>query len=172
MIYTNIDNLKLNVKTKSYKKLGSSFVEWIENTCLNLYKNRNIYENKASDILKKLKVNFEPQCLFFDSKTKSTYFLDFLLIDSKIALEIDGESHKYKVLHDKNRDLFFKKIGIKTIRIKNENVCLSEIKKAINNSIIIHKYNDNQEERISLENIKSMINIHNKKYNKKVRITL
>jgi len=171
MIYTNIDNLKLNVKTKSYNKLGVSFVEWIENTCLNLYKNRNIYEEKASCILKDLKIKFEPQCLFFDSETNSTYFLDFLLIESKIALEIDGESHKYKVLHDKNRDLFFKRIGIKTVRIKNENVCNHEIKKAINNCIIIHKPYDDKEESNSLENIRKIINTHNKKYNKKIKIS-
>jgi len=166
MIYTNIEGLKIKVKTKSYTRLGDKFVDWIENTTIKLYKGRNKYEDKASFILKELGLKFEPQCLFFDSSTKQTYFLDFLLIDKNIAIEIDGDSHKSKEQSDKVRDRFFQSIGIKTIRIKNEKVTKLNIKNAIFPPFIINVKKKNKD----LLEIKNMINKYNKKYRENLTI--
>lgn len=160
MIYTNIDNLKIKVPTKSYKALGEKFIDWIENTTFKLYTKRNKYENKSSSILKELGLNFEPQCLFFDSKTKSTYFLDFLLLDSNTAIEIDGSSHKNKLESDKKRDLFFKSIGIKTIRISNENVNRRTFEKYLNSK----KIKQSNSRRSELSKINRMLAAYNIKY--------
>lgn len=160
MIYTSIDNLKLKVPTKSYKVLGDKFVDWIENTTFKLYTKRNMYEKMASSILKDLNFNFEPQCLFFDSETKDTYFLDFLLLDRNTAIEIDGSSHKDKVNSDKKRDLFFKKIGINTIRIANEKVNRRTFETYLNHK----KINRDTTRRLELTKIIKSLDSYNKKY--------
>ena len=128
MIYTNLENLKIKVEVKSYLKLGDNFKEWIDKTTFNLYKNRTKSELKTTQILYKLGYKFATQVFFFDSVSKKTYFLDFLLYERNTALEVDGGYHKLNKEYDKSRDLFFKSIGIKTIRIKNENVSLEEIR--------------------------------------------
>ena len=165
MIYTNIEHLNLKVKTKSYKSLGESFVNWIEKTDIKLYTKRNKYEEHASSILNKLNVKFEPQCLFFDSNSKQTYFLDFLLIDKNIALEIDGKSHDKKVLEDMKRDMFFKKIGIKTIRIKNEDVSFENIRMQL-----LPKDKNRSNRMHDLDKIKLLINKYNTKYKKDIKL--
>ena len=131
MIYTNIDNINIKVETKNYNKLSDNFKEWIDNNTIHLYKNSTPSEKKTSSILKSLNIRFEPQVFFFDSISKKTYFLDFFLYERNIALEVDGAYHKFNKEYDKDRDRFFKSIGIKTIRIKNEQVSMSIISNAI-----------------------------------------
>lgn len=131
MIYTNIDNINIKVETKNYNKLSDNFKEWIDNNTIHLYKNSTPSEKKTSSILKSLNIRFEPQVFFFDSISKKTYFLDFFLYERNIALEVDGTYHKFNKEYDKNRDSFFKSIGIKTIRIKNEEVSFEKISSSL-----------------------------------------
>ena len=165
MIYTNIEGLNLKVRTKSYKSLGESFVNWIENTDIKLYTKRNKYEEHASSILDRLNLKFEPQCLFFDSNSEQTYLRDFLLVEKNVALEIDGASHDKKVLEDIKRDMFFKKIGIKTIRIKNKDVSLKNIR-----SLLLPKDKNINNRKYDLDKIKSLINKYNIKYKKNIKL--
>jgi very-short-patch-repair endonuclease len=50
---------------------------------------------------------------------KTTYFLDFYFEKDKIDLEIDGGTHRFSKIQekDKNRDAYLKSIGITVIRI-------------------------------------------------------
>jgi len=50
-----------------------------------------------------------------------------------MAIEIDGEYHKRKQNYDKERDGFLKQIGIRTIRLTNNEVLnnLEDVKKRI-----------------------------------------
>jgi len=160
MIYTSLTNLHLKVKTKSYKALGDNFIEWIESTTIKLYKQRNDHENNAAMYLKKIGVKFESQCVFFDSVTKKTYFLDFYLIERKTAIEIDGSSHKSKIQSDKERDRFFKSIGIKTIRIKNEEVTYMNIVKSLG----LNKCSKKDTQQKEYNHICDLINKYNLKY--------
>lgn len=162
MIYTNIDNLNIKVKTSLYTKLGDNFKNWIEENTIKLYVGRTKSEDLTSEILKKLNVNFEPQCFFFDSNNNKCYFLDFLLLDKNIALEVDGGYHKLNKEYDKNRDLFFKNIGIKTIRIKNKDISYDEIKNKIFN--IKHKRSNNDKQIKDAIKINDLIKKYNKKY--------
>ena len=62
------------------------------------------------------------------------YILDFYCHEKKLAIEIDGEIHKFRKDYDEYRDEYLKSAGITTIRFKNEDVfnnidyVLSEIK--------------------------------------------
>lgn len=162
MIYTNIEGLKLIVKTSSYKNMGDSFINWIEENTIKLYVGRTLSEDKTSDILKRLEINFEPQCFFFDSISKKCYFLDFLLVDKNIALEVDGGYHKLNKEYDRNRDKFFKSIGIKTIRIKNEEVSYDIIK----DRVLKRKFKSVNKNKQALDIIKinNLIRDYNRKY--------
>lgn len=162
MIYTNIDNLNIKVKTSLYTKLGDNFKNWIEKNTIKLYIGRTKSEDLTSEILKKLNVNFEPQCFFFDSSNKKCYFLDFLLLDKNIALEVDGGYHKLNKEYDKDRDRFFKTIGIKTVRINNKDVSYDTIKNKILN--IKHKSFDNNKQIKDAMKINDLIKRYNTKY--------
>ncbi|MDD3157459.1 DUF559 domain-containing protein [Anaeromusa sp.] len=72
------------------------------------------------------------------------FIVDFYDRKSNVIYEIDGKSHKKKlqVLKDALRDLFFKNLGIKTIRISNqevENMAAKVISKNINNEVLYGK---------------------------------
>ena len=53
---------------------------------------------------------------------KKFFFLDFLLPEYNIAVEIDGKDHIRRKKRDNRRDELFRSIGVKTIRIKNEQI--------------------------------------------------
>jgi len=168
MIYTNIEQLILpNLKVKQYTKLGDNFVKWVNENTLKLYTKRTKQEEEASNILHTLKVKFEPQCFFFDSISKKSYFLDFLLIDRGIALEIDGGYHLLNKEYDKERDKFFSSIGIKTIRVKNDKVSYLYIKNILDNT---HpkktKIDKNKIKDLNI--INNLITRYNKKYNENI----
>jgi very-short-patch-repair endonuclease len=172
MIYTNLDNLKLKVKTASYKRLGNKFYEWIYDTTIKLYTGRTESEKKAALILRKLNITFEPQCFFFDSISKKSYFLDFYLLDKNIALEVDGGYHELNKNYDKERDTFFSSIGIKTIRIKNSDITIANIQSKIFNPDI---FKDKQREKQRLDElnlIKKLVSAYNKKYYNKINLNL
>jgi len=65
------------------------------------------------------------------------FILDFLCPEVKLIIEIDGSSHIGKEERDKERDEYFRALGYKVIRFKNEEVMnnienvLNEIKKNI-----------------------------------------
>lgn len=63
---------------------------------------------------------------FFMIRGRS-YFLDFFFPDAMTAVEIDGSIHKLTKEHDRKRDADFRSIGIRTIRVKNEDVMLGKL---------------------------------------------
>lgn len=59
---------------------------------------------------------------------KHQYFIDIFLKDLNVAIEVDGGYHEdeQQKLHDEERDRLLAIAGIKTYRIKNEDVICSE----------------------------------------------
>lgn len=133
-VYTTVDNLKLNkdVQVKSYKELNESFVEWIDKRCFELIKGKTFAEIKFAQIMKDQPNEIIEQA-FFKIGEKS-YFLDFFMPDRNIAFEINGGVHanKEQEKHDWDRDIYFKKIGITTIRLSNRDVYRKDIKQRLN----------------------------------------
>ena len=50
------------------------------------------------------------------------FVLDFFCKEINMAIEIDGDSHRGKETYDANRDEILSSLGIKTIRIRNEDI--------------------------------------------------
>ena len=77
-------------------------------------------EEKFLEVCKGFKHHLFRQ-VFFQIEGK-IYFLDFLIPDKRIAIEIDGKYHQYpnRAEYDKERDLRFESIGIRTIRFTTD----------------------------------------------------
>jgi very-short-patch-repair endonuclease len=50
------------------------------------------------------------------------FILDFYCHEKRLAIEIDGKIHNSQQEYDRYRDEFLKSIGIKTLRIKDEDI--------------------------------------------------
>jgi very-short-patch-repair endonuclease len=50
------------------------------------------------------------------------YILDFYCHEKKLAIEIDGDSHKERKDYDEYRDSYVRSIGIETLRFTNEEI--------------------------------------------------
>lgn len=60
---------------------------------------------------------------YFDYLGNETFYIvDFYSSERKVAIEIDGEIHKYKRREDKERTEILNLIGIRVIRFKNEEI--------------------------------------------------
>lgn len=79
-------------------------------------KNPTASEKIARLALKKARILFKEQVPF------KYYILDFLIYNRMLVLEIDGGYHKERNKKDEKRDEFCKALGLKVLRIKNENV--------------------------------------------------
>ena len=124
IVYTSIDNLVLGKKiaVKSYRELSEDFAEWIVRNTERLLKNRLNSELKAASDLRKLTSDFLEQPFFMiDGRS---YFLDFYVPRFRLAIEIDGKSHRGRSQIDKQRDGDFASIGIRTIRISANDVLM------------------------------------------------
>jgi very-short-patch-repair endonuclease len=64
--------------------------------------------------------------LFHDIEGKESFFIvDFYCHENKLAIEIDGGYHKYRLPEDQNRTLILNYLGIKVIRFKIEEISSS-----------------------------------------------
>ena len=66
------------------------------------------------------------------------FFGDFVFVDKKIVLEIDGKQHKERVEQDKKRDEIINKEGYKVIRIDWIHKKLEEMTNKIDNFIKLY----------------------------------
>ena len=96
--------------------------EWIETRRYELQFNANKYEHILGEYLIKHDVKFIHQAPFVICGR--IYFLDFFIPSLRVAIEVDGVAHSYMRQKDKDlsRDCDFKSIGVKTIRISNDEV--------------------------------------------------
>lgn len=99
--------------------LPKSKKEWIEDTREQLKAKTNKYENLFGEYLIKKKIKFVHQAPFIING--KIYFLYFYIPSKRIAIEVDGQYHDslYQEDYDDVRDYNFNSIGIKTIRIAN-----------------------------------------------------
>lgn len=50
------------------------------------------------------------------------YFADFFCVHARLAVEVDGESHRGRERRDRLRDTFFRRRGITVLRFTNDQV--------------------------------------------------
>jgi very-short-patch-repair endonuclease len=79
---------------------------------------------------------------FTRQKPLGNFIVDFYCAKLKLAIEIDGEIHKFQKVRDNERDNVLKqKFGVRILRYKNENI-LKNTELILNNLIRrIKKYN-------------------------------
>lgn len=105
-----------------FSHLPFSKREWIETRRYELQYSANKYEHLLGAFLLSHDVKFIHQAPFVING--KIYFLDFFIPSLRIAIEVDGVSHSWydRPNKDSNRDMDFKTIGVKTIRISNDEV--------------------------------------------------
>ena len=105
-----------------FSHLPFSKREWIETKRYELQYSANKYEHLLGAFLLSHDVKFIDQAPFVING--KIYFLDFFIPSLRIAIEVDGVSHSWydHPNKDSNRDMDFKTIGVKTIRISNDEV--------------------------------------------------
>lgn len=89
---------------------------YLKNYAKQQVENNNTFEVLVKDKLTALKLKFEYQ------RPIGPYIPDFFFVKENIILEIDGSSHNDKKEYDRQRDIFFRKHGIKTVRIRTKKV--------------------------------------------------
>lgn len=105
-----------------FSHLPFSKREWIETKRYELQYSANKYEHLLGAFPLSHDVKFIHQAPFVING--KIYFLDFFIPSLRIAIEVDGVSHSWydHPNKDSNRDMDFKTIGVKTIRISNDEV--------------------------------------------------
>ena len=70
------------------------------------------------DFLKKLPTTVNRQ------KVVGSYVVDFYIYSSRLVIELDGIQHKTRehIAYDKERDAYFRSLGIKVLRYGNDRV--------------------------------------------------
>jgi very-short-patch-repair endonuclease len=109
-----------------FSHLPFSKREWIETRRYEHQFSANKYEHILGAYLLSHNVKFIHQAPFVICGR--IYFLDFFIPSLRVAIEVDGVAHSYMVQKDRdlNRDKDFYSIGIKTIRVSNDEVKSSE----------------------------------------------
>lgn len=105
-----------------FSHLPFSKREWIETRRYEHQFSANKYEHILGAYLLSHNVKFIHQAPFVICGR--IYFLDFFIPSLRVAIEVDGVAHSYMVQKDRdlNRDKDFYSIGIKTIRVSNDEV--------------------------------------------------
>jgi len=69
-------------------------------------------------------------CKFRRQHPIHRYILDFYCHEKKLAIEVDGKIHQNKYDQDEYRDKYLQSIGIKTVRVTNDEI-LQDIDKVL-----------------------------------------
>lgn len=103
----------------SFLKEGT--LAWIEARMYELRERANYFEHCLGEMLIKHGVDFIHQAPFV-FRPKTIYFGDFYIPEKRVLIEVDGIYHKssYMLAKDSERDANFRSVGIKVIRIANE----------------------------------------------------
>jgi len=93
--------------------------DWVMHSMYRLQEEANVYELLAFGVLLAHKLEFIHQAPFCIHG--KLYFLDFYIPERRIAIEVDGKSHRGLCAqeYDKQRDVDFHHIGIKVYRVTN-----------------------------------------------------
>ena len=100
-----------------HKKINSP--QYIIKLAQEMRRNLTPCEEILWDALKEKKLN---ECKFRRQHPVNRYILDFYCHEYKLAIEIDGDVHRDKCDQDEFRDKYLESLGIKTLRITNDEI--------------------------------------------------
>ena len=100
--------------------------------CRELRKQATPAERKLWQHLRKHKLSgkkfYRQYPLFYDIEGRESFFIaDFYCHEARLVVEVDGKIHEFNKEYDKHREEILSYLGVKVIRIKNE-----EIEKDVN----------------------------------------
>ena len=120
-VYTSLDGFTSEkCEVLPYTEMSENVVAWIDKNTARLFNSISPFEISFKQKLERWNILFYQQVFFCIEE--NFFFLDFLLPEYNIAVEIDGKDHKRRKKQDSRRDELFRSIGVKTIRIKNEQI--------------------------------------------------
>lgn len=101
--------------------ISESTRDWIETTMYELRGKANVYECRLGELLMAKNIKFIHQAPFVFMPMK-IHFVDFYLPEYRMVLEVDGNYHdsSLQIAKDQERDQRFKDIGIRVVRVENE----------------------------------------------------
>jgi len=115
--------VKRNIKEKRAEEtlvLYENPPLWLANFAEKQVINKNAAELRIKDVLDKHHIIFEYQ------KPIGRFIPDFYLPKYKIVLEVDGLYHTMRRGKDRARDRWFKKHGMRTVRLPTQDVAIVE----------------------------------------------
>ena len=98
----------------------------IQQLCRELRQNQTAAEQQLWGILRARKfigLKFRRQHPFIDNNRQgqSRFFIaDFYCPEKRLVIELDGKIHDWQKDYDENRDLILTQLGLKVLRLKNE----------------------------------------------------
>ena len=120
-VFTSLDGFTSEkCEVLPYTEMSENAVAWIDKNTARLFNSISLFEISFKQKLERWNILFYQQVFFCIEE--NFFFLDFLLPEYNIAVEIDGKDHKRRKKRDNRRDELFRSIGVKTIRIKNEQI--------------------------------------------------
>ena len=77
-------------------------------------------------------------CRFLRQRTINNYIVDFICLELKLIIEVDGKSHDDKVEYDSNRDNVLVQLGYTTLRLRHTDVMhdIEGVKRIIETRIV------------------------------------
>jgi very-short-patch-repair endonuclease len=98
-----------------------------KNICRELRKNSTTAENLMWSELRNHKLGglkfYRQFPIFYDLEGKESFFVaDFYCHENSLIVELDGETHLYRIKEDTERTKILNHLGLKVVRIKNEEV--------------------------------------------------
>ena len=97
----------------------------ITNLARQLRKNATASEKKLWEFLRNKKFEglkfYRQRPIIYDYQGRYLFFIaDFYCAEKSLVIELDGEIHNFTKEYDQQRDLIIQALGLKVLRIKNE----------------------------------------------------
>lgn len=101
--------------------------EIAKTVCRELRKNSTKAENIFWEEVRNRKLSgkkfYRQYPVFHDLTGKETFFVaDFYCYEKKLIVELDGSIHQFRLREDRDRTKILNSLGLRVIRIKNEDV--------------------------------------------------
>lgn len=134
VVETNVKDFKpiyRNIVVNDFAALNDNLKNWVAKTTIELRMKSTKAERKLSKVLdESIFAVFEQPYFRINGKG---YFLDFYFPQLNIAIELNGNAHgsSEREEYDWNRDGDFRAIGIRTLRLANDDIDVYDLKKKL-----------------------------------------
>ena len=135
IVETNIEGFEpvyRNVVVNEFTDVDERLKDWVAKKTIELRLKKTKAEAKLSNVLEYSTYTVLEQP-YFRINGKG-YFLDFYFPELNIAIELNGNAHgsSEREEYDWNRDMDFRSIGIRTLRLANDDINILDLKLKLN----------------------------------------